>query len=51
VPGAAAPTCKDGTIRDTAPSRPVDGSAMIAAPPHEREAPSTKSNWPPMPAT
>jgi hypothetical protein len=38
-------------MRDTAPSRPVDGRATIAAPPRERDAPSTKSNWPPMPAT
>ncbi len=29
----AAPAASCGTIRDTAPSRPVDGSAMIDTPP------------------
>ncbi len=38
-------------MRDTVPSRPVDGIAMTDTPPRERDAPSTKSNWPPMPAT
>ena len=40
----AEPGARRYTMRETAPSRPVEGNAMTLAPPREREAPSTKSN-------
>ena len=38
-----------GTMREMVSLSAVDGSAMIALPPLEREAPRTKSTCPPMP--